>query len=200
MQSLQANLETFALCSCLLLNLLLAEGIQCCRDRTRSGITHHWAEMARSFSGCAGSSIPLGCLAWRCSWCVSVPPMALPRWCRTSREPCTHALPHLSAIHHHLHSKELTPALTSLLYLAGHHSPPGNARHISQLSKLEPFTQGKGKEAAPTGLGVNSWQRLYFSLPMQPQLMFPLVSYLYSQEVGLSIWTVSVSWLILPKC
>lgn len=117
-----------------------------------------------------------------------------------SREPGTHALAHLSAIHHLRRSKKLTPALTSLLHLAGHHSPPGNARHISQLSNLEPFARGKGKEAAPTGLGVNSWQRLYFSSPMQPQLMFPLVSYLYSQEVGLSIWTVSVSWLILPKC
>lgn len=105
-------------------------------------------------------------------------------------------------IHSLLRSKTLAPALVSprVLYLWGHHFSSGNARHISQLSKLEPLAQGKEKEAAPTGLGVNSWQWLCFSSPMQPQLIFPLVSYLYSQEVGLSIWTVSVSWLILPKC
>lgn len=98
--------------------------------------------------------------------------------------------------------QETSPALVSpqVLYLVGHHFSAGNARHISQLSKLEPLAQGKEKEAAPTGLGVNSWQQLCFSSPMQLQLMFPLVSYLYSQEVGLSIWTMSVSWLILPKC
>lgn len=63
-------------------------------------------------------------------------------------------------------------------------SSSGNAGHISQLNKLEPFAQGKEKEAAPTGLGVNSWQGLYFSSPVQPQLVFPLVSYLCSQEVS----------------
>lgn len=165
-----------------------------------SGTAHPRAETPAGCLGCAGSSThpdvpsspllrPPRRLARMCPCVPSSPDPARER-CRTlgqhQPEPSTHNLanPNLPHIHPQLLEQQETNPSSHESTLPSLRSSSGNAGHISQLNKLEPFAQGKEKEAAPTGLGVNSWQGLYFSSPVQPQLVFPLVSYLCSQEVS----------------